>query len=198
MEKLYAQIGDADGNKDTVFDITPDLANAFTDAIRNVVGVEPPRQAQTFDDLTATIAQTSRVIQHLEAFRELAIIAADRTSPHADRKAIAISAAMPPSRLYRVLEKHGQPTDRKKAVGDSTGGTGDTVIISKALEAAVRALGGLWDTHRAVTALRDGGYGTGDQEQQEKRAREALRDLAKGGVLVKVQDRPVQYRRTEN
>ncbi|MFJ7990311.1 hypothetical protein [Streptomyces sp. NPDC096351] len=119
MDKLYAEIGDADGNKDTVFDITPDLANAFIDAIRNVVGVEPPRQAQTFNDLTATIAQTSRVIQHLEAFRELSIVAADRTGPHADRKAIALSAAMPPSRLYRVLEKHGQPTDRKKTANST-------------------------------------------------------------------------------
>jgi hypothetical protein len=115
MKKLYAEIGDADGNKDIVFDITPDLANAFIDAIRNAVGVEPPRRARTFEDLTATIAQTSHLIQHLETFRELAIVAADQTSPHADRKAIAISAAMPPSRLYRVLEKHGQPTDRKKA-----------------------------------------------------------------------------------
>lgn len=122
MKNLYAEIGDADGKKDVVFDIAPDLANAFVDAIRNVVGVEPPCQADTFTDLIATIAQTSRVIQHLEAFRELAMVAADRTSPHADRKGIAIAAAMPPSRLYRVLEKHGQPRDRKAqpAVIDST------------------------------------------------------------------------------
>jgi hypothetical protein len=115
MKKLYAEIGDADGNKDTVSDITPDLANAFIDALRNVVGVEAPTRATSFDDLTATIAQTSRVIQRLEVFRELAIVAADQTSPHADRKAIAIAAAMPPSRLYRVLEKHGRPRDRKTA-----------------------------------------------------------------------------------
>lgn len=113
MRKMYAEFGDASGNKDTVFEITPDVADNFIAAIRNVVGVEPPRHAETFNDLTATIAQTSRVIQHLEAFRELAIAAADRTSPHADRKAITIAAAMPPSRLYRVLEKHGQPRDRK-------------------------------------------------------------------------------------
>ncbi|MFE7547117.1 hypothetical protein [Streptomyces gardneri] len=114
MKKLYAEFGSADGNKDTVFNIAPDLATAFIHAIQDAIGVEPPRTAQTFADLTATISQTSRVIQHLEAFRELAIIAADRTSPHADRKRIAAAAAMPPSRLYRVLEKHGQPTDRKK------------------------------------------------------------------------------------
>ncbi|MGW3400171.1 hypothetical protein [Streptomyces zhihengii] len=58
--------------------------------------------------------QSARLIQHLEAFRELAIIAADRTNPHADRQAIAIAATMPPSRLYRVLDKHGQPRNRKQ------------------------------------------------------------------------------------
>lgn len=115
MKNLYAEIGDSEGNKDTVFDITPDLASAFIDAIRNSVGVNPPRQAQAFDDLTATIAQTSRLIQHLEAFRELAIAQADRTGPHVDRKALAIAAAMPPSRLYRVLEKHGRPRNRAQA-----------------------------------------------------------------------------------
>ena len=65
------------------------------------------------------------------------------------------------------------------------------------LEQSVRALGGLWDTQRAVTALRDAGHGEGDQRQQEKRARWALRNLAKAGLLAKVQDRPVQYRATE-
>src|SRR5690606_1794123 len=120
MKRKFAEIGDADDNKDVVFEITPDLADAFTAAIRNAVGVEGPRHARTFDDLTATIAQTSRVIQHLEAFRELAITAADDTSPHADRKAIAIAAAMPPSRLYRVLEKHGRPRDRKAQTANRT------------------------------------------------------------------------------
>ncbi|MGW9238142.1 hypothetical protein ACWGRL_05300 [[Kitasatospora] papulosa] len=110
----YAEFGSADNNReDTVFDIRPDVAKAFADAIRDVVNVQGPRHAQDFDDLTSTIAQTSRLIHHLEAFRELAIVAADRTGPHADRKAIGIAAAMPPSRIYRVLDKHGQPRDRK-------------------------------------------------------------------------------------
>ncbi|MFJ3984468.1 hypothetical protein [Streptomyces fungicidicus] len=113
MKKKFAEFGDADGTTETVFDIAPDLAVALIDALRNQVGVEPPRHARTFDDLTATIAQTSRLIQHLDTFRELAMIQADDTSPHADRKAIAIAAAMPPSRLYRVLEKHGRPRNRK-------------------------------------------------------------------------------------
>lgn len=114
MKKWFAQFGSSDKEReDSVYDIHPDLAKAFIDAIRNRVNVQGPHHAQSFNDLTATIAQASRLIQHLEAFRELAITAADRTSPHADRKAIAIAAAMPPSRLYRVLEKHGRPRDRK-------------------------------------------------------------------------------------
>lgn len=116
MNKKFAEIGDASGDKDVVFDIAPDLADAFADAIRNAVGVRLPHHARTFEDLTATLAQTSRVIQHLEIFRELVIAAADRTSPHADRKAIAIAAGFPPSRLYRVLEKHGRPKDRRAEV----------------------------------------------------------------------------------
>jgi hypothetical protein len=73
----------------------------------------------------------------------------------------------------------------------------DIMGVTGSLGQAVRALGGLWDTQRAVTALRDAGHGQGDEQQQEKRAREALRQLADGGLLVKVQDRPVQYRATE-
>lgn len=111
----YAQFGNADtNNMGIVFDIQPDIAEAFIAAIQNQVGVNPPRHAQTIDELTAVIAQAARVIQHLEVVRELAIAAADRTNPHVDRKALAIAAAMPPSRLYRTLQKHGRPTDRKK------------------------------------------------------------------------------------
>jgi hypothetical protein len=148
MNKLHAEIGDAEGNKDTVFDIAPDLANAFVDAIRNSVGVNPPRQAQTFDDLVETIAQTSRLIQHLDAFRELAMAAADRTSPHADRKAIAIAAGMPPSRLYRVLRKHGRPTDRRSAT-EETAMSDLTAYDATELRATV--FPGLWDAYDKLT-----------------------------------------------
>ena len=118
MKKKFAEIGDADGNKDVVFNITPDLADALAAAIRNTVSVEPPHHARTFDDLTDTIAQTSHVIQHLEAFRELAIVEADKAGgPHADRKALGIAAGMPRSRLYRILERFGRPTNRKESSG---------------------------------------------------------------------------------
>ena len=117
MRKLYAEFEDPnnlEGPKLAAFDITPDLADAIRDALSNVRSVDPPRHARSFDELTETIAQTSRLIQHLETFRELAMVAADETGPYADRKAVAIAAGFPPSRLYRVLEKHGRPTDRKK------------------------------------------------------------------------------------
>ncbi|MCA1223557.1 hypothetical protein [Streptomyces sp. 8L] len=71
------------------------------------------------------------------------------------------------------------------------------MTVAESLAQTVRALGGLWDTQRAVTALHDTGHGQGDQRQQEKRARKAMRDLAQTGLLVKTQDRPVQYRTTE-
>ena len=57
------------------------------------------------------------------------------------------------------------------------------------LEKAIRALRGLWNTQRPLTALRDAGH-----EPEEKYTRQILRDLASIGLLVKVQDRPVQYR----
>jgi hypothetical protein len=119
MRKIYAEFenpDDLNGDKNVAFGITPDLADAIRDSIGNVRTVEPPRYAETFDDLNETISQTSRLIQHLETFRELAIVAADSTGPYADRKAIAMAAGFPPSRLYRVLEKHGRPKDRRTAV----------------------------------------------------------------------------------
>lgn len=118
MRRIYAEFenpDDLDGDKNATFNITPDLAQAIRDSFDNVQTVEPPRHAQTFDDINATVSQTSRLIQHLEAFRELAIVAADATGPYADRKAIAMAAGFPPSRLYRVLEKHGRPKNRTKA-----------------------------------------------------------------------------------
>jgi hypothetical protein len=119
MRKVYAEFEDPDnleGPKLAAFDIAPDLADAIREALSHVRTVGPPRYARSFDELTETVAQTSRLIQHLETFRELAIVAADQTGPYADRKAIAIAAGFPPSRLYRVLDKHGRPKDRRAEV----------------------------------------------------------------------------------
>lgn len=120
MEKWFARFGSEDNeNEGVVYDVHPDLAEAFMDAIRNRVNVQPPQyaigddQMRSYNRLTSLIAQTSRVIQHLEAFRELAIVEADKTHEQADRKGIAIAAGLPPSRLYRILERHGRPKSRR-------------------------------------------------------------------------------------
>lgn len=105
----------ADGAKRHALDIRPDVSNALVDAIQRRAGVEPPAEAETVADLNRVIAETSQIISHLEAFRELAVVKADAAHPNADRKGIAIAAGWPPSRLYRVLEKHGRP--RKRAEG---------------------------------------------------------------------------------
>jgi hypothetical protein len=103
---------DFTGTRTTRVHGIPDaLADALADALLGLREVTPP-DTNNFDDLTHIIATASRVIQHLDAFRELAIVAADDTSPHADRKAIAAAAGIPPSRLYRILDRHGRPTVR--------------------------------------------------------------------------------------
>lgn len=206
----YAQFGSGKQEReDSVYDITPDVAEAFIAAIRNQRNVESPHHAQTFDELTATLTQMSHVIQHFEAFRELAIVAADRTSPHADRKAIAIAAGMRPSRLYRVLDKHGQPRDRKAAADNTVAQATEAIRDLAAtlsmtpkesaertqrqeLRQAITSLGGSWNTHRAVTVLRDAGYPV-----EDKRARQILRDLAEDGIIVKVDPDSATYRTTE-
>ncbi|NUS25009.1 MAG: hypothetical protein HOV92_12405 [Streptomyces sp.] len=145
MRKVYAEFENpenVDGPKNAAFDIAPDLADAVKDGLSNVRAVEPPIFAISFNELTETIAQTSRLIQHLETFRELAMVAADKTSPHADRKAIAIAAAMPPSRLYRVLEKHGRPKNRTKAYDDA---------VHQAIDEGVQGIGAVLDRAAEIT-----------------------------------------------
>lgn len=68
------------------------------------------------------------------------------------------------------------------------------MTIEQTLERAVLALGGIWNTARAVTALRDAGVQAAGQRAREKQAREAMRKLCARGVLVKLRDRPVEYR----
>ncbi|WP_399142204.1 hypothetical protein Q3A86_33220 [Streptomyces sp. NBUA17] len=102
-----------DGEHDAVSGIERDLAEALIAALCGERNVEPPQHADNFNRINKVTAQTSRLIQHLEAFRELCIVAADETSPYADRQSIAVAAAVPPSRLYRILERHGRPKDRR-------------------------------------------------------------------------------------
>jgi hypothetical protein len=100
------------GRPEIVDGVCPDTAEALAGALRNATEVRPPEHAARFDELIAVIAQVSCVVRYLELFREYAIIAADATSPNVDRSAIATAAGVPPSRLYRIFERHGRPRRR--------------------------------------------------------------------------------------
>jgi hypothetical protein len=51
---------------------------------------------------------------------------------------------------------------------------------------AITALGGIWDTQRTVTTLRNSGHDPANQRAAEKEARRVLRQLASKGALVKI------------
>ncbi|MGE7386526.1 hypothetical protein ACQKM2_13720 [Streptomyces sp. NPDC004126] len=61
----------------------------------------------------ASTGLPSRLVTHLTLSRERHIAAADATSPHANRRATGIAAAMRPSQLGVVLELSGRPRNRK-------------------------------------------------------------------------------------
>ncbi|GAA3852719.1 hypothetical protein GCM10023084_03680 [Streptomyces lacrimifluminis] len=143
MENWFAQFGSASGFEvAAVYDIRPDVAEAFIAGVQHNIAARTPRHGTDFPELIATIAQASHIIQSLEELREHAMVAADRTSPHADRKAIAIAAAVPPSRLYRVLEKHGRPRNRAQAYDEAVhqaideGVEGISAVLDRAAEIA--------------------------------------------------------------
>ncbi|MTE20181.1 hypothetical protein F0L17_13890 [Streptomyces sp. TRM43335] len=69
-----------------------------------------------------------------------------------------------------------------------------TPTHAESLTEAIQALGGTWDAERALTALFGAGYRPADVAAGEKRARQVLRDLADAGVVVKISERPVEYR----
>ncbi|OKI99925.1 hypothetical protein [Kitasatospora sp. CB01950] len=93
-------------------EVHDDLARALLAALRGERLVEPP-QASAFDDLTALVACISRVTQHLNVVKELAMSRADASDSYSNRRALGIAAAMAPSQLGRVLEGHGLPRDRR-------------------------------------------------------------------------------------
>ncbi|MEV7712242.1 hypothetical protein [Streptomyces sp. NPDC088270] len=63
---------------------------------------------------------------------------------------------------------------------------------------AIQALCGTWDAERALAALFGAGYRPADVATGKKRARQVLRDLADAGVIVKVNERPVEYQRADS
>ncbi|PZH17857.1 hypothetical protein C1I97_04540 [Streptomyces sp. NTH33] len=55
----------------------------------------------------------------------------------------------------------------------------------QALAAVIRALGGTWDTERAVLALRVAGYEPTSDQAAGKEARRNLRELAEEGLITR-------------
>ncbi|WP_245685417.1 MULTISPECIES: hypothetical protein [Streptomyces] len=71
----------------------------------------------------------------------------------------------------------------------------DTPLTHKqALAAVIQALGGTWDTQRAVLALRVAGYEPASEEAAGKEARGKLRELADDGVIVRPDPGQAVYR----
>ncbi|MGQ4388725.1 hypothetical protein [Streptomyces sp. SAS_270] len=64
----------------------------------------------------------------------------------------------------------------------------------QALAAVIQALGGIWDTQRAVLALRVAGYVPASDEAAGKEARRHLRDLADDGLIVRPDQDQAVYR----
>jgi hypothetical protein len=81
------------------------------------------------------------------------------------------------------------------AVSDGEDEMTDTQLTHKqALAAVIQALGGTWDTRRAVLALRVAGYEPTDQEAAGKEARKNLRLLAEDGLIVRPDPDQAVYR----
>ncbi|MFE6895380.1 hypothetical protein ACFVFJ_00760 [Streptomyces sp. NPDC057717] len=64
----------------------------------------------------------------------------------------------------------------------------------QSLAAVLQALGGTWDTERAVLALRVAGYRPANDEAAGKEARRNLRDLADDGLIVRPDPDQAVYR----
>ncbi|MGW7355565.1 DUF2326 domain-containing protein [Streptomyces sp. NPDC054802] len=90
--------------------------------------------------------------------------------------------ALPPCvMLWRFSEREGEMTEKP-------------VTHKQALAAVIQALGGTWDTERAVLALRVAGYRPADDEAAGKEARRNLRELAQDGVIVRPDPGQAVYR----
>ncbi|MDO0932674.1 hypothetical protein QQY66_13580 [Streptomyces sp. DG2A-72] len=64
----------------------------------------------------------------------------------------------------------------------------------QALAKVIQALGGTWDTERAVLALRVAGYRPADDNAAGKEALRNLRELAQDGVIVRPDPDQAVYR----
>ncbi|GAA2753005.1 hypothetical protein [Kitasatospora cinereorecta] len=118
-------------------EVPDDLGRALLAALRGERLVEPP-QASDFDDLIALVADISRVTQHLNVVKELAMSRADAAGAYSNRRALGMAAAMSASQLGRVLQGHGLPRDRR------SGGV-DLVVAFRTTDDGVLYLAGEQD-----------------------------------------------------
>ncbi|NBM19596.1 hypothetical protein GUY61_29295 [Streptomyces sp. GC420] len=83
--------------------------------------------------------------------------------------------------LWRISEGEGEMTEKP-------------LTHKQALAAVIQALGGTWDTERAVLALRVAGYQPANDEAAGKEARHNLRELARDGLIVRPDPGQAVYR----
>lgn len=98
----------------TADDLLGSLPDLVADHLRSRLGGQSPSEAD-FPTLINTIGSATELIDVLSECREALIATADETGPYADRQVLAKAAGMPRSRLYRILERFGRPTNRKEA-----------------------------------------------------------------------------------
>ncbi|MEU3747666.1 MULTISPECIES: hypothetical protein [Streptomyces] len=70
----------------------------------------------------------------------------------------------------------------------------EKLLPKQALAAVIQALDGIWDTQRAVLALRVAGYEQTSGEAAGKAARRHLRALADDGLIVRPDPGQAVYR----
>lgn len=112
--------------------------------------------------------------------------------------------------MVRSVERGArQPSDTVPAAAPPTGLQPDSrhacnpkeISMSDAhhqvLAGVIKAVGGTWDAQRAMTAFRDAGIPAANDVARAKQARGALRRLHRDGVLVRIRQRPVEYRLAE-
>ncbi|UUU37525.1 hypothetical protein [Streptomyces sp. NBC_00162] len=109
--RIVFDLPGASGESHTL-DLPDDVAIALYGGLTNSPDVIEPA-AEDFEELIASTSLLSRLITHLTLSRERHVAAADATSPHANRRAIGIAAAMQPSQLSVVLERNGRPRSRR-------------------------------------------------------------------------------------
>ncbi|MEV0093793.1 EVE domain-containing protein [Streptomyces sp. NPDC050738] len=164
VARLEATYGD-DGEREHAVENSDALARALVAAVRGERGAQPSAEAKSVE-LLRDIARTSRLIQHLEEWRELVIVQADELDADASRVNLGVAAGMSPSKLYRILEKHGRPKNRT------------SLTRLEIVESAITAERGEWDPARVIETLETHGFVTDD-----KGARSLLRDLNRDKAL---------------